>query len=86
MHDPLDLSRFCRDLPANADEATLQLSQLLRRLSKHFDDCCHEQLLRAHRARREQRRRRSEKRSPYGPQSITPEEIYQKFLRRRPRL
>lgn len=85
MHDPNDLSRVPTDWPADSDEAPLQLSELLHHLSRHFDDCCYEQTLRAHRARREQRRRRGEKRSYYGPQSKLPEEFYQQLLRRRPR-
>lgn len=85
MHDPNDLSRVPTDWPADSDEATLQLSELLHHLSRHFDDCCHEQILRAHRARREQRRHRGEKRSYYGPQSKLPEEFYQQLFRRRPR-
>jgi hypothetical protein len=85
MYDPLDLSRFPRHLPAASDEATLQLSELLHKLSRYFDDCCHEQILRAHRARRRQRRRRPENRSPYEPHSKLPEEFYQQIFRRRPR-
>jgi hypothetical protein len=85
MYDPLDPSRFPWCLPAASDEATLQLSELLRKLSRYFDDCCHEQILRAHRARRRQRRRRPENRSPYEPNSKLPEEFYQQLFRRRPR-
>jgi hypothetical protein len=85
MYDPLDLSRFPREPPAASDEATLQLSELLRKLSRYFDDCCHEQIIRAHRARRSQRRRRAENRSPYEPQSKLPEDFYQQLFRRWPR-
>jgi hypothetical protein len=85
MYDPLDPSRFPWRLPAASDEATLQLSQLLRKLSRYFDDSCHEQILRAHRARRRQRRRRPENRNPYEPHSKLPEEFYQQLFGRRPR-
>jgi hypothetical protein len=85
MPDPIDFSRFPTDWPAASDEATLQLSELLHQLSRHFDDCYHEQILRAHRARREQWRRRGEKHNYPGPQSKLPEEFYQQIFRRRPR-
>jgi hypothetical protein len=87
MYDPVNLSRFLQNQPAGSDESTLQLSQLLRRLSRHFDDCCHEQILRAYRARRGQRRKSLvEKRRPYEPQSKLPEEFYRRFSPRGPRL
>jgi hypothetical protein len=86
MYNPVNLSRFLQNLPAGSDEATLQLSELLRRLSHHFDDCCHEQILRAHRDRRRQRQRQGERRSPYEPQSKLPEELYRRFSPRGPRL
>jgi hypothetical protein len=86
MYKPINLSRFIQNLPASSDEVTLQLSELLRRLSRHFDECSHERILRAHRARRQQRQQLAENRSPYGPQSKLPEEFYGRFSRRRPRL
>jgi len=87
MYDPVNLSRFLQNQPTGSDESTLQLSELLRRLSQHFDDRCHEQILRAHRARRMQRRQsRAQKLSPYGPQSKLPEEFYRRLSPRGPRL
>jgi hypothetical protein len=86
MYKPVNLSRFLQDLPAGPDEVTLQLSELLRRLSRHFDECCHEQILRAHRDRRRQRQHLAENRNPYGPQSKLPEEFYGRFSRRGRRL
>jgi hypothetical protein len=87
MYDPVNLSRFLQNQPAGSDESTLQLSELLRRLSRHFDDRCHEQILRAHRARRRQRRQSlAEKRNLYEPQSKLPEEFYRRFSSRGPRL
>jgi hypothetical protein len=87
MYDPVNLSRFLQTEPASSDEATLQLSELLRRLSRHFDDHYHKQILRAHRARRRKRRQsQAEKPCPYGPQSKLPEEFYRRFSSRGPRL
>lgn len=86
MYEPVNLSRFLlQELPASSDETTLQLSELLHRLSRHFDHCYHEQILRAHHARRRQRRQRAENRSPYEPQGKLPDESYQRLFRRRPR-
>lgn len=80
MYEPVNLSRFIlQELPASCDETTLQLSELLHRLSRHFDHCYHEQLLRAHRARRKHRQRLAEHRNPYEPQSKLPEEFYRRF-------
>ncbi len=45
------------NLPVLSDESALQFSELLRTLAKHFDDCCHQQIARAQRERRKQRRR-----------------------------
>ena len=88
MYDPVNLSGFLQNQPAGSDEATLQLSELLRRLSRHFDEHCHEQILRAHRARRRQRRRQSlaEKPRPYEPQAKLAEEFYRRLSPRGPRL
>jgi hypothetical protein len=84
MYKPVNLSRFLQDLPASSDEVTLQLSELLRQISRHFDECRHEQIRRAYRARR--RQRLAENHRPYGPQSKLPEEFYARFSRRGPRL
>ena len=87
MYDPVNLTRFLQNQPTGSDESTLQLSELLRKLSRHFDDRCHEQILRAHRARRRQQRQsRAEKLRPYEPQSKLPEELYRRCSSRRPRL
>jgi hypothetical protein len=86
MYKPVNLSRFLQQRPASSDEATLQLSELLRQLSQHFDEYCHEQILRAHRARRRQRQHLAENRYPYGPHSKLPEEFCDRFSRRGPRL
>lgn len=87
MYDPVNLSGFLQNQPAGSDEATRQLSELLRRLSRHFDDRCHEQILPAHRVRRRQPRQSgAEKTRPYQPQSKLPEEFYRRFSPRRPRL
>jgi hypothetical protein len=88
MYDPVNLSGFLQNQPAGSDESTLQLSELLRRLSRHFDDRCHEQILRAHRARRRQRRQSwAEKPRPYEPQRKLAEEFYsRRFSPRGPRL
>ena len=45
------------NLPVLSDDAALQFSELLKTLAKHFDDCCHQQIRRAQRERRKQRRR-----------------------------
>jgi hypothetical protein len=87
MYDPVNLSRFLQNQPTGSDESTLQLSELLRRLSRHFDDSYHEQILQAHRARRRQRRQSlAERPSPHEPQSKLPEEFYRRFSPRGPRL
>jgi hypothetical protein len=87
MYDPVNLSRFLQNRPTGSDESTLQLSELLRRLSRYFDDRCHAQILRAYRARRGQRRQSLvRKPRPYEPQSKLPEEIYRRFSPRGPRL
>ena len=86
MYVPVNLSRFLlQELPASSDETTLQLSELLHRLSRHFDHCYHEQILRAHRARRRHRQRRAENRTYHQPQAKSLEEIYRRFSPRGPR-
>ena len=62
--------------PAHSDEAAVELSQLLRQLSRRFDECFREQIRRAQRARRKKRLRLAEKPSPYAPQSKLSDELY----------
>jgi hypothetical protein len=85
MYDLIYLPRLIRELPVRSDEATLQLSEPLHTLSQLFDDCCHQQILRAHRERCRQRRRRSAMRSPYEPHDKLREEYEQRLSRGRPR-
>ena len=53
------------NLPVLSDDAALQLSELLKSLAKHFDDCCHQQIRRAQRERCKQRRRLALERALY---------------------
>ena len=62
--------------PAHSDEAAVELSQLLRQLSRRFDECFREQIRRAQRARRKKRLRLAEKPSPYALQSKLSDELY----------
>ncbi len=71
--------RLILNLPVLSDESALQLSELLRTLAKHFDDCCHQQICRAQRERRKQRRRLCQERSFYGPHQKLPEEFDEPF-------
>jgi hypothetical protein len=79
MPDLLDLPRMVREFPIRSDESTLQLSELLHALSKHFDDCCNEQFMRAHRERRQQRNQLLRKRRPGEPHEKLPEKYDEPF-------
>ena len=73
-------TRLILNLPVLSDESALQLSELLRTLAKHFDYCCHQQIARAQRERRKQRRRMYLQRcSIYGPQPRLDEEFDEPF-------
>jgi hypothetical protein len=71
--------RLILTLPVLSDESALQLSELLKNLAKHFDDCCHQQICRAQRERRKQRRRLYLERSLYEPQQRLADEFDEPF-------
>jgi hypothetical protein len=72
--------RLILNLPVLSDESALQLSELLKTLAKHFDDCCQQQIRRAQRERRKQRRRLYlERCSIYRPQPRQPDEFDESF-------
>ena len=71
--------RLILNLPVLSDEAALQLSELLKTLAKHFDDCCHQQICRAQRERRKQRRRVYLERSLFEPHQQLPDEFDEPF-------
>ena len=63
------------NLPVLSDDAALQFSELLKTLAKHFDDCCHQQIRRAQRQRRNQRRRLAVERFLYETQQRLGDEL-----------
>ena len=65
--DTSDRPCLILELPILSDEAAMQLSELLQKLTEHFDDNYSRQILRAHRAREEEYERLYREREQHLP-------------------